>query len=212
MTQSKANKSGTVFIVIVALVGLVLGGLAISTPKSSGPSTTASGAKEDASVINNNKMFTIGSENAKAKVVVFSDFLCPYCAKLHEQMNDILSKNPEKVSLDLRTFIIHDDAVLMSEAAYAAGQQGKFKEASDLLFAKYNESSEDSMVKMAEELKLDVDKFKNDMKSEAAQKAIETDNSDAGKLGLQGTPSVFINDKYLDDLNNLEATINEAIK
>lgn len=204
------NKSGTIFIIIVALAGLVLGGLAISTPKSN--NTATSGVQEDKSVIENNALFTMGNKDAKAKVVVFSDFLCPYCSKLHEQLNEILNKEPDKVAINIRTFIIHDGAVLMSQAAYAAGQQGKFKEASDLLFTKYTESTEDNMVKMAEELKLDVNTFKTDMNSDDAKKWVETDNNDAQKLGLQGTPSVFINGKYLSDLNNLEATINEAIK
>lgn len=212
MTE-KTNKSGTIFVIIVALVGLVLGGLAISTPKSN-PSSSgkATAVKEDASIIDNNKMFVMGNPDAKVKIVVFSDFLCPYCAKLHEQLGGILAKDSNKVAINIRTFIIHDGAALMSQAAYAAGQQGKFKEASDLIFSKYTESTEDNMVKMAEELKLDTGKFKNDMNSDTAKKAVETDNADAQKLGLQGTPSVFINDKYLQDLNNLEATIEEAAK
>jgi len=209
--SEKTNKSGTIFIIIVALAGLILGGVAISTPKTS-QNTTSSGVKEDATVINNNKMFVIGNENAKARVVVFSDFLCPYCAKLHEQINEIIAGDPSKVAVNIRTFIIHEDSIIMSQAAYAAGLQGKFSEASNLLFSKYTEPTEENMVKMAEELKLDVSKFKNDLNSDAAQTAVETDNNDALKLGLGGTPSVFVNDKYLEDLNDLEATIEEANK
>jgi len=209
--SEKTNKSGTIFIIIVALAGLILGGVAISTPTTS-QNTTSSGVKEDATVINNNKMFVIGNENAKARVVVFSDFLCPYCAKLHEQINEIIAGDPSKVAVNIRTFIIHEDSIIMSQAAYAAGLQEKFSEASNLLFSKYTEPTEENMVKMAEELKLDVSKFKNDLNSDAAQTAVETDNNDALKLGLGGTPSVFVNDKYLEHLNDLEATIEEANK
>lgn len=209
--SEKTNKSGTIFIIIVALAGLILGGVAISTPKSS-QNTSSSGVKEDAEVINNNKKFVIGNENASAKVVVFSDFLCPYCAKLHEKINEIVQNNPNKVAVNVRTFIIHEDSIIMSQAAYAAGVQGKFNEASNLLFGKYTESTEENMIKMAEELQLNISKFKDDLNSDAAKQFVETDNDDALKLGLQGTPSVFVNEKYLENLDNLEATIEEAIR
>ena len=100
----------------------------------------------------------------------------------------------------------------MSQAAYAAGVQGKFNEASNLLFGKYTESTEENMIKMAEELQLNISKFKDDLNSDAAKQFVETDNDDALKLGLQGTPSVFVNEKYLENLDNLEATIEEAIR
>lgn len=212
MTQ-KQNKSGTIFIIIIALAGLILGGLAISTPKSSNQTGSTSGkVSEDSSIIENNKMFTMGNENAKVKIIVFSDFLCPYCAQLHEQLNETIAKEPNKIGVNVRTFIIHEEAAIMSKAAYAAGLQGKYKEASDLLFTKYTDGTEDKMIEMAGELGLDKDKFKTDLNSDAAAKYVETDNTDATKLGLQGTPSVFINNKYVDDLNELNALIEEAAK
>lgn len=207
--NEKSNKSGTVFIIIVALAGLILGGLAVSTPKSES-NIPGDDVLEDARVINNNKMFIIGNKEAKTNVVVFSDFLCPYCSKIHEKINEIVDKDPNKLAVNTRAFIIHEDSILMTQAAYAAGLQGKYNEAATLLFNKYTQADEENMIKMAEELNLDLKKFREDLLSEKAKNYVETDNEDAIKLGLRGTPSVFINGKYLEDLNVLEQAIEEA--
>lgn len=205
--NKSGNNSGVIFIIVVAIAGLVLGGLAISTPSSS--VTT----KYDESIVNNNLKFPIGNENAKVKVVIFSDFLCPYCASLHEKIDEMLNSDPIKLVAYTRTFIIHDGAELMSKAAYAAGIQGKYKEASNSLFTNYqNNYTEEDMLNMAKELGLDIDKFKTDMNSDEAAKSIETDNNDAQTLGLGGTPSVFINGKYVDDLSQFETLVDEANK
>lgn len=206
--KSGGDRTGIIFIIIVAVIGLILGGLAISTPSSNNSTSY------DESVVNDNLKFVIGDENAKVKVVIFSDFLCPYCASLHQQIDEMLSSDSGSMAVYTRTFLIHDGAELMSRAAYAAGMQGKYKEASDLLFSTYQEEdpTEDNMIKMAQELGLNTDQFKSDMNSDDAKQYVETDNNDAIKLGLQGTPSVFINGKYLDDLGQFEATVAEASK
>ncbi|OQA53223.1 MAG: DSBA-like thioredoxin domain protein [candidate division WS2 bacterium ADurb.Bin280] len=208
--MSSQNKSASVFIIIVAIIGLILGGMVISAPSTNNGSQQA--VNEDEAIISRNNKFVIGNENAKVRVVIFSDYLCPYCADVHAQMNEIVSNDPDKVSFVTRSFIVHDEAMIMSQAAHAAGEQGKFKEASDLLFEKYNEGTEEKMLEMARELNLDENKFKNDLNSEETKNFIQTDNEDAFALNLRGTPSIFVNGKYVDDPSNLMMIIEEAAK
>lgn len=209
--MSKENKNASVFIIIVAIVGLILGGMVISAPVSD-RGDSLSGVLEDESIISRNHKFILGNENAKVRVVVFSDFLCPYCANIHDQINQIIAKDPQKISAVTRSFIVHDEAFIMSKAAFAAGLQGKYSQASDLLFTKYTEGSEEKMIEMAQELSLDIEKFKSDLNSEETESSINADNEDALALNLKGTPSVFVNNKYVDDLNELEAIIEEESK
>lgn len=208
--MSSQNKSASVFIIIVAVVGLILGGVVISTPSSDNGSSQS--VREDKSVVERNNKFVVGNENAKVRVVVFSDFLCPYCANIHEQLNQIVADDPQKISFVTRSFIIHEEARIMSQAAHAAGLQGKYKEASDLLFEKYNEATEEKMLEMAKELGLDEQKFKEDLNSDETKEFVQSDDEDAIALNLRGTPSVFVNGEYVDDPSELEMIIEEASK
>ena len=212
------NSGATTFIIFVVVVGLVLGGLIlIAPPKTEQPATNTNDqnqqpqVKEDPNLIDRSDAPIIGKKDAKVKLAVFSDYLCPYCVIVHKTLNDILSKYPDDVNLEVRHFVVHQEAQIMSQAAYAASLQGKFKEANSLIFEKYQEGTEDNMVKMAQELKLDIDKFKSDMKSDTAKNYVDKDSSDAQALGLGGTPSVFVNDKYLEDSTKLEDNIKSIL-
>ncbi len=214
--MARKNNGATTFIIFVAIVGMVVGGLILAAPpqKDRAPSSTQnqqSSVKEDANLINNSDAAVIGSKDAKVKVVVFSDYQCPYCSKLHESFKGLEDKFGGDLAIEVRNFIIHPQAEMMARAAYAADRQGKFDEAANLIFSKYTEATEDSMVKMAEELKLDTEKFKGDLNSDKAKSVVEKDNSDAQALGLGGTPSVFVNNKYLEDPSTLENTISQAL-
>jgi len=211
------NSGATTFIIFVAIVGLVLGGLILAAPPKTEQGATDTSSQnptqvlEDPNLINRNDAPIIGAKDAKVKIAVFTDYLCSYCVKLHESLNSILSNYSTDVSIEIRHFIVHPEAQIMAQAAYAANLQGKFKEANDLIFAKYQEGTEDNMVKMAQELKLNVDKFKTDMTSESAKNHVDKDSSDAQSLGLGGTPSVFVNNKYLEDSSTLEENIKTTL-
>ena len=211
----KSGSGGMTFIIFIAIVGLVLSGIILRAPKTQAPSDGENGAsqvKEDQNLISNDNSVILGKKDAPVKVTVFSDYLCPYCRELHETLNSTLEKNSEKVAVELRNFVVHPQAEILAKAAYAASLQGKAKEANDLLFSKYTDSTEENVVKMAEELKLDIGKFKKDLNSSKVTDIIKKDNDDARDLGLQGTPSVFLNGKYLEDVSQIEDKINELIK
>lgn len=204
-----------VFLVIIIALALVFGGYLLA------PQGTNSGAKSspqaqvqqpvDPVLLNNESSPRIGSENAKAKVVIFSDYLCPYCKQAHDITNSILAKYPDDVSMTQRNFIVHDDSLILAKAAEAANIQGKYKEMNDALFSKTVEANEDAVVALAKELGLDVDKFKSDLNSDAIKNKIEKDNSDAQAMGLGGTPSVFLNNSSVENFNNLESAVKETL-
>jgi protein-disulfide isomerase len=92
---------------------------------------------------------------------------------------------------------MHSKAQAAHEAAEAANQQGKFWEMHDLIFENQREMSPENYLRYATELKLDVEKFKRDLSSRAVKTRIEDDLSVAGSLGVTGTPSFFINGRFL---------------
>lgn len=94
---------------------------------------------------------------------------------------------------------IHAKAEGAHAASEAAHQQGQFWEMHDLIFAETNwqEATPDTYVAYAEELGLDVDRFKRDMDSATIKRRVQTDSAEAARLGVTGTPGFFVNGKFL---------------
>ncbi len=205
------------WILLIIILVLIAGGVILALPnKSKGPDNTAPATGEnvgsDESQIYRDGAAHIGKTDAKVKIVVFSDYLCPYCKNLHETIKSIIAKHPSDVVMYHRTFIIHEQAIILAKAAEAANNQGKFEEADDAIFEKFQTGDQVTMDAMAKSIGLDVDKFDNDIKNSEIQNIIDRDNSDARKLNLGGTPSVFLNGEYLSDPSKLESKIDELLK
>jgi protein-disulfide isomerase len=92
---------------------------------------------------------------------------------------------------------MHSKAQAAHDAAEAANQQGKFWEMHDLIFANQREMSPESYLRYATELQLDVEKFKRDLSSKAVKTRIDEDLVMASTLGVTGTPSFFVNGRFL---------------
>jgi len=92
---------------------------------------------------------------------------------------------------------MHSKAQAAHEAAEAANQQGKFWEMHDLIFENQREMSPENYLRYAGELELDVEKFKRDLSSKVVKTRIDDDLAMAGSLGVTGTPSFFVNGRFL---------------
>lgn len=136
-----------------------------------------------------------GNENALVTLVLFSDFECPFCKRVEPTIDALL----ETYGDDLRVvwkhnpLPFHKRAEPASRAAYAAQQQGKFWEYHELIFENQKELSDDDLIGYAEDLGLDMDKFREDMESDAAKAQIKKDQALATRTKAQGTPHSFIN-------------------
>jgi len=102
---------------------------------------------------------------------------------------------------------IHPKAPDAHAASEAAHRQGKFWEMHDLIFAKTNwrEATADTYVAYAEELDLDIDRFKRDVASADVKKRIDADSAEAARLGVTGTPGFFVNGKFLSGAQPFES-------
>jgi protein-disulfide isomerase len=136
-----------------------------------------------------------GPADAKVTIVEFSDFQCPYCRRGYETMEQLAKAYPKDVKIVFKHFPLpfHNEAEPASKAAWAAQQQGKFWEYHEELFKNQDKLGAEYYVELAKSLKLDVDKFKKDMASEAAAKQIKVDTEIGQKNGIQGTPGFFVN-------------------
>ncbi len=155
-----------------------------------------------------------GASDAPVTVAVFSDFECPYCSKLVPLLEQVLKENPKTVKIAFKNLPLkmHEMAGPAALAALAANEQGKFWEFHDRLFAE-NQITADSFAKIATELGLNQERFNADLKSPSLLQKLNKDMAEADRLGITGTPVVFVNGKKLNQrtLNELQRLINEEL-
>ncbi len=149
----------------------------------------------------------LGPSDARITLVEFSDFECPYCALAVKQVKALMAAYPKDIRLFYKQFPLsmHPHAQLAAEAALAANEQGKFWQMHDILFSNFRKLSRENMLVWAEQIGLDVNKFKADLDSEKFASVIKKDTSDGDAAGVYGTPAFFINGKLYNGPMTLEA-------
>jgi len=154
-----------------------------------------------------------GPANASVTIIVFSDYLCPVCNRLEPVLKQVLEQYHNDVKLVHKLCPYHDFSREAVEAAYAAWDQGKFWEYHDLLFYNQLVLNKPQITAIAEELHLDLKRFNKKMKDPAIQKLIDRDMADVSRLGILGTPTVYINGKVLKDrsLQGFQTAIEEEL-
>jgi len=137
-----------------------------------------------------------GRPDAPVMIVEFSDFQCPFCRKVEGTIKSLLVKYQGQVSLAYRDFPLrgmHSQAELAAEASRCAGEQGKFWEYHDLLFANLEKLNRKSVAEIAGNLNLDEQRFVACVSSGKYAQKIDQDLQDGIRAGVEGTPGIFIN-------------------
>ncbi|MBX3182962.1 MAG: thioredoxin domain-containing protein [Polyangiaceae bacterium] len=138
-----------------------------------------------------------GPKDAVVTVVEWADYQCPHCAAVNPLMTRMLQQFPEHVRLVFKNYPLasHENAEYAARAAVAAGKQGKYWEMHELLFANQAKLTKDYSL-FAKQLSLDMAQFIKDYESEAVADAVQADKKLGDKLGLQGTPMIYINGRH----------------
>ena len=147
-----------------------------------------------------------GPVDAPVTVVVFSDFQCPYCAKVANFMKEIVNRHPKEVKYVFMQYPLtsHKFAPYAARASYAAQDQGKFWEFHDLLFNNYNRLNKEIIEEIRSALQLEKEAFEKKMNSPETDKKIKSDKEQGIAIGVTGTPAVFVNGKKVKR-NNFSA-------
>ncbi len=141
----------------------------------------------------------MGDTNAKVTLVDFSDYHCPFCARhFRDTLPRIVAEyvNTGKVKYVFRDFPIeslHPKAFKVHEAAYCAGEQGKYWEMHGRLFAKPNlQAGPKDLSDHAQALGLDVPAFEQCLESAKYASRVRKNIADGRNAGVNGTPSFFL--------------------
>ena len=156
-----------------------------------------------------------GAPMAKITLIEFSDFQCPHCGAAHPDVLRALREFDGNLRQVYRYFPLsnHSRALPAAKAAEAARLQGKFWEMHDLLFEHQRELEDADLKKYASQLGLDVARFEADMASEQVAKRIQADRELGEKLGIEATPSFFINGRpFKESHRTLSAYLKEELE
>jgi len=131
-------------------------------------------------------------------------------------LEQVLEKNPNQVKLVFKNFPLRNNKFAMPAAiaALAAEKQGKFWEFHDLLFKDYNRLNEQKIKEIAQQLNLDMEQFEKDRKDPRIRAMINRDMSEGNRVGVRGTPTVFINGRLLRNrsMTGFQELIEKALK
>jgi protein-disulfide isomerase len=149
-----------------------------------------------------------GAEKAPVTIVKFEDFQCPFCKTAQPTFKDLLKKYNGKVRLvhkDLPLEAIHPLARQSAEAARCAGEQGKFWEYHDQLYSVSPKLSTEDLKSAAKQVGLNTVAFDQCLGSGKYGGVVQKDLNDGAQLGLNGTPTFFINGRELSGALPVEA-------
>ncbi len=149
-----------------------------------------------------------GSASAPVQLVVYSDYQCPYCARVEPALEQIKKTYGERVRIVFRDYpltAIHPRAVDAAKAAHCANEQGRFWDYHRRLFAEQNRMADSDLLQHATELSLDTARF-TACTSGARVAAIVRDNTASGdRLGVSATPAFFVNGRFMAGAQPFEA-------
>ena len=141
-----------------------------------------------------------GDREAPLQLVMFGDFQCPFCLGAQSVLRRVRERLDDRLLFAFRHLPIperHPLAPLAAEASEAAAAQGRFWEYHDALYANQPRLSRETMVELAGEHGLDVERLTAEIDSGIHRDRIARDVASAEASGATGTPTFFVNGKRL---------------
>ena len=152
---------------------------------------------------------SLGPPEARVTIVEFSDFECPFCRKLQPVLRKVLERWPNEVRRVYKHFPLdrHRHAFGASKAAVCADKQGRFWEFHDALYREGQDMSPQGVASVAKALGLELGPFEACLRDERTGAAVQADRSLAGRAGVRGTPTLFVNGRRLQVPSQLESEV-----
>jgi protein-disulfide isomerase len=204
-------------VTVLGTLALVIG-VAVAFSRSSTQVQTV-----DRALLEANPRLVKGPAEAKVTIVEFSDFQCPYCRELVPYINQVTAKYPNDVRVIYRHFPLvqlHPYANLAAQFAEVAVSENKFWEMHDRLYeqqttwakAPNEQAANDLFTSYAENLGIDKQIVTERIQSDSIKQAIAQDLSLGTQIGVDSTPSVYVNGQKLPAPQQLMSTVEELLK
>jgi protein-disulfide isomerase len=152
-----------------------------------------------------------GENQAQITLIEYGDFQCPACGAYYPLVKKILEDYPDDLRVVFRHFPLpsHKNAYKAAIVAEAAGKQDQFWQMHNILFEKQDEWSvaqdpNDIFLSYAQDLGLDKSKFSDDLNDAGIKEKIDADMFSGNKLGVNATPTFFLEGKKLKSVSGYE--------
>ena len=151
----------------------------------------------------------VGNPEGTVTLVEFFDFSCGYCHRIYPVLKNIVAKNADLKLVVKPLAFLSPMSQYAAKAALAAKEQGKFAEVYSAIFEIKGPLTEAKIDEASVKAGADLEKLKADMESETVSKTISETAALASKIGVNGVPTLVMNNKILQTLD--EGVIQEAI-
>lgn len=215
---------------VVTLLIIIIGAIFLSNGSSSTGGTGSASqmldtTKTDISKLDPSGSFATGPKNAPVTLVEFGDFECPACGAMYPVVKQIQQKYGKKLNFVFRNFPLpasmHPNAMIAAQAAVAASEQGKFWQMHDALYDNQSTWGDSKDPKSyfdtyAKQIGLNVSKFDQDLQSKTVISKVQSDAADGNSLGINETPTFYINQLKFSDqhynITDMETAIDSQLK
>jgi Na+/H+ antiporter NhaA len=156
---------------------------------------------------------TRGPDDAPVTLVEYGDFECPYCGQAESVIRELLAAHGDDIRYVWRHLPlndVHPSAQLAAEASEAAAAQGRFWEMYDTLLAHQRELAPRDLNRYAEQIGLDVNRFRDEVRRREYAPRVSEDVASADESGVSGTPTFFINGRRHYGVYDID-TLTEAV-
>lgn len=145
-----------------------------------------------------------GAASGRVSIVEFVDYECPHCKHAQTLMRQLVEEYPNDLKVYFKHYPLssHTNARLAAEGAVAANKQGKFWPFNEKIWSISDNLTPAGMEKAAKEAGLDIKRWRLDLDAEDVKARVDQDKSEGNDLGINATPSIYINGrKYNDPLD-----------
>ena len=220
MTRRNSLISAVLIAAFVVVLGVVLLASRDSGADAAEPGKTSSSSSR--LVRDNSHRLGSPALDGKVTLVEFLDFECESCRAAYPVVEDLRKQYAGKVTFVLRYYPIpsHKTAMNAAIAVEAAAQQGKLEPMYKKMYETQSQWGEKQVSQapafrgFAQQLGLDLTAYDKAVKDPATKARVELDRGDGQYLGVQGTPTFFLNGKQLNptSLDDFRASIDDAVK
>lgn len=222
-STEKKNSLNKLIAVVLVILGAFFVWKVLTSGNSTGSSSTeTSQANADLKEVTSTDHV---EGNAESSIVVmeYGDYQCPACGLYYPITKSLMEKYGDKIAFVFRHFPIrsaHAHAQIASQAAEAAGIQGKYWEMHDKLYENQDTWSKerdprDTFANYAKDIGVaDIEKFKTDMNSDTVKSIVDKSYENALKIGINSTPTMLVNGQKFDRppaLEDLSKLIDEEL-